>query len=72
MQEAIYAFICEFIGTHGYSPSYREIGKAVGLKSTSSVLHHLDALAAKGLIGYVSFGPRTIHLKNTDKDRSRM
>lgn len=39
---------------HGYGPTVREIGRAVGLASTSSVEHQLSRLEDKG---YVSRGP---------------
>ena len=35
---------------HGYPPTVREIGAAVGLRSPSSVTHHLEALERHGLI----------------------
>lgn len=63
MGDKIFAFICEFIQTKGYSPSYREIARGVGIKSTSTVLYHLDLLAAEGRIGFVPRTPRSIHLK---------
>ena len=40
----------EFIQENGYSPSVREIGAAVGLRSTASVSYHLQALQAKGML----------------------
>ena len=44
-------FVNEFVQEHGYSPSVREIGEAVGLRSTASVSYHLQALQAKGILG---------------------
>ena len=38
------------IQENGYSPSVREIGTAVGLRSTASVSYHLQALQDKGLL----------------------
>ena len=35
---------------HGYAPSVREIGAAVGLRSTASVSYHLQQLQQKGLL----------------------
>ena len=49
--EEIMNFVNEFVQEHGYSPSVREIGEAVGLRSTASVSYHLQALQAKGLLG---------------------
>lgn len=67
MQERIFDFIVAFIESNGYSPSYREIASAVGLRSASTVLHHLEALASKGLIGYRRRTPRSIHIKSRDR-----
>ena len=36
-KEEIYNYIKTYIAEHGYAPSYREIGHAARLKSTSSV-----------------------------------
>ncbi len=38
------------MGENGYAPSVREIGKAVGLKSTATVHNYLAKLAEKGYI----------------------
>lgn len=48
--ELILEFVNQFIQENGYSPSVREIGAAVGLRSTASVSYHLQALQDKGLI----------------------
>ena len=49
MQARILAYIEQEIRTRGYAPSVREIGEAVGLKSTSTVHAHLNHLEAQGL-----------------------
>ena len=49
-QTEILEYINKKISSEGYSPSVREIGKAVNLKSTSSVQYHLDNLIKKGLL----------------------
>lgn len=49
-KEEIYKYIKEYIAEHGYAPSYREIGPAVGLKSTSSVYAHMQDLFAVGIL----------------------
>ena len=46
IKEAIVQYICE----HGYSPSVREIGKMVGLKSTCTVHNHLVIMFEQGMI----------------------
>ena len=48
--ELIMDYVNQFIQENGYSPSVREIGAAVGLRSTASVSYHLQALQAKGLL----------------------
>ena len=48
--ELIVEYVNQFILENGYSPSVREIGAAVGLRSTASVSYHLQALQEKGLL----------------------
>ena len=47
--EKIVEFVNAFVAENGYSPSVREIGEAVGLRSTASVSYHLQALQEKGV-----------------------
>ena len=49
-QEKILAFIKDFKITHDYYPSIRELQKAIGFKSTSSVTYQLNQLQEKGYI----------------------
>ena len=46
----------------GYPPTVRDIGEAVGLKSTSTVHAHLERLEMKGLIRRDPTKPRAIEL----------
>ena len=48
--ELILEFVNEFVQQNGYAPSVREIGAAVGLRSTASVSYHLTQLQEKGLL----------------------
>ena len=48
--QLIVDYVNQFIQENGYSPSVREIGEEVGLRSTASVSYHLQALQAKGLL----------------------
>jgi len=48
--ELIMEYVNTFIQENGYAPSVREIGAAVGLRSTASVSYHLQALQDKGLL----------------------
>ncbi|MBR3384976.1 MAG: transcriptional repressor LexA, partial [Atopobiaceae bacterium] len=40
-QKQIYDYICTYTKAHGFPPSVREIGRAVGLASPSTVHMHL-------------------------------
>jgi len=46
--ELILEFVNQFIQENGFAPSVREIGAAVGLRSTASVSYHLQQLQEKG------------------------
>lgn len=48
--ELILDYVNQFIHENGYSPSVREIGEAVGLRSTASVSYHLQQLQQKGFL----------------------
>lgn len=61
-QDRIMDFIRSEIKTKGYPPTVREIGDAVGLKSTSTVHGHLMRLEKKGLIYRHSMTSRTMEL----------
>jgi repressor LexA len=49
-QQHILATIRDWVVRHGYAPSTREIGDAVGLRSASSVSKHLASLEDKGFL----------------------
>ena len=59
-QTLILEFIQERIKTKGYPPSVREIGEAVGLKSSSTVHAHLVQLEQKGFIRKDPSKPRAL------------
>ncbi|MBP2631572.1 MAG: SOS-response transcriptional repressor, LexA [Firmicutes bacterium] len=61
-QQEIFSFIKEALINNGYPPSVREIGKAVGLKSSSTVHGHLAKLEEYGLIKRDPTKPRAIDL----------
>ena len=60
--EQIYKVIKEQLMKKGYPPSVREIGKEVGLKSSSTVHGYLNQLEAAGLIRRDPTKPRAIDL----------
>ena len=59
---AILKFIEKQVNTNGYPPSVREIGKAVGLKSTATVHGYLESLEKKGYVKKESQKGRTLKL----------
>ena len=48
--EKILDYVNQFIQENGYAPSVREIGAAVGLRSTASVSYHIQQLQEKGML----------------------
>lgn len=65
MQARILAYIESVIETRGYPPSVREIGEAVGLRSTSTVHGHLTRLEKKGLLHRDAMKPRAMGLSRS-------
>lgn len=49
-QRELLNFVDTFIQGHGYGPSYREIMRALGYKSVSTVAIHIDGLMSKGYL----------------------
>src|SRR5438552_10547472 len=62
-QRQILEFVDEEARRRGYPPSVREIGKAVGLTSTSTVHAHLSALVAKGYLQRDATKPRALNVQ---------
>ncbi len=67
-QQRILEFIEQEIEAKGYPPSVREIGDAVGLKSTSTVHGHLCRLEARGLLRRDAMKPRAMEVKAAKKN----
>ena len=59
-QSEILEYIKEFLVEKGYPPSVREIGTAVGLKSSSTVHRYLSMLEENGMIRRDATKPRAI------------
>jgi repressor LexA len=49
-QRDVYDFIGSFVQKNGYSPSFEEIGSALGLSSLATVHKHISNLEEKGLL----------------------
>ncbi|MBP5159139.1 MAG: transcriptional repressor LexA, partial [Lachnospiraceae bacterium] len=65
-QQAILDYLKEEIIRRGFPPAVREICQAVGLKSTSSVHAHLNALEKMGYIRRDPAKPRAIEIVEDD------
>ena len=65
-QAEILAYIKDYILTRHYPPSVRDICGAVGLKSTSSVHAHLNALERFGYIRRDPSLPRCLEILDPD------
>lgn len=49
-QRELLSFVDGFIQGHGYGPSYREIMRALGYRSVSTVAVHIDGLISRGYL----------------------
>jgi len=61
-QQEIWQFLVEYVDGHGYPPTVREIGEAVGLASPSTVHAHLANLERAGLLRRDPTKPRALEL----------
>jgi len=61
-QQEIWEYLVEYVQTHGYPPTVREIGAAVGLASPSTVHAHLANLERAGLLRRDPTKPRALEL----------
>ncbi|GAA1396254.1 transcriptional repressor LexA [Catellatospora coxensis] len=62
-QKRILAVIREWVEQHGYPPTVREIGEAVGLVSPSSVAYQLKELERKGFLRRDPSRPRAVDVR---------
>jgi repressor LexA len=70
-QQEIFDFIKRYSARHGYPPTVRDIGKAVGLASSSTVHAHLANLEKVGLLRRDPTKPRAIELLDRAVDGVR-
>ena len=66
-QRQILDFLTKYVDAHGYPPTVREIGEAVGLASPSTVHAHLANLERAGLIKRDPTKPRALELRREPK-----
>ncbi len=61
-QDDVLDFVKSYIASHGYPPTVREIGSAIGVSSPATVQAHLESLAEKGFIRKEGTKNRTIEV----------
>ena len=61
-QREVYEFVVRYADAHGYPPTVREIGEAVGLASPSTVHAHLANLERAGYVRRDPTKPRALEL----------
>ena len=67
-QRELLNFVDGFIQGHGYGPSYREIMRALGYKSVSTVAIHIDGLIVKGYLRKRDNSARSLEVVTTHLD----
>src|SRR5579884_3928315 len=67
-QRQIWDFLVEYVDRHGYPPTVREIGEAVGLASPSTVHAHLANLERAGLLRRDPTKPRALELTGRESE----
>ncbi len=67
-QKELLNFVDGFIQGHGYGPSYREIMRALGYKSVSTVAVHIDGLMTKGYLRKRDRSARSLEVVTTHLD----
>jgi repressor LexA len=70
-QQEIWDFLVRYVDRHGYPPTVREIGEAVGLASPSTVHAHLANLERAGLLRRDPTKPRALELLGERKREER-
>jgi repressor LexA len=70
-QQEIWQYLAQYVDDHGYPPTVREIGDAVGLASPSTVHAHLANLERAGLLRRDPTKPRAIELVGRRKVESQ-
>ena len=69
-QQEIWDFLVDYVDQHGYPPTVREIGDAVGLASPSTVHAHLANLERAGLLRRDPTKPRALELVGRERRES--
>src|SRR5439155_27214705 len=69
-QQEIWEFLVDYVDRHGYPPTVREIGEAVGLASPSTVHAHLANLERAGLLRRDPTKPRALELVGREREEA--
>ncbi len=69
-QQQVLDVVEQYMEEHGYPPTVREIGDAVGLNSPSTVHAHLKALEQSGALRRDATKPRAIDLGERRRERA--
>jgi repressor LexA len=69
-QQEIWDFLVDYVDQHGYPPTVREIGEAVGLASPSTVHAHLANLERAGLLRRDPTKPRALELVGRERSEA--
>lgn len=69
-QQEMFDFVKEFIRSHGYPPTIREIQKNFDLRSTKGVKDHIDKLVAKGYLNRCDGSARAISIVAEHSDEA--
>ena len=67
-QRELLSYIENFIRQNDFSPSYREIMKAMGYKSVSTVANHIDNLIERGYIKKGKSGIRMLEIVSVSSE----
>ena len=68
-QREIWDYVVAYVDQHGYPPTVREIGQAVGLASPSTVHAHLANLERAGLLKRDPTKPRALELIAREREQ---
>jgi repressor LexA len=69
-QREVYEFVVRYADAHGYPPTVREIGEAVGLASPSTVHAHLANLERAGYVRRDPTKPRALELVGRGREQA--
>ncbi|OGL32337.1 hypothetical protein A3F64_03245 [Candidatus Saccharibacteria bacterium RIFCSPHIGHO2_12_FULL_42_8] len=67
-QTELLEYLKGFIAGYGYGPSYREIQKALGYSSVSTVATHIEGLIKAGKIRKKDFSARSLEIVETSNN----